>query len=115
MTDSSSQTPPNNKKPPIYAYRGPQKEYTNIFFSILENPVAEGDEWKSGEEKQIFLHSLDREIQSEAVKGKFCTYSMGSPHDLSGESVKVGNEGFGGVLGMFSEQDFKKYFIKLGK
>jgi len=121
MTDSPAPPPPNNKKPPVFAYRGPDAKYQNIFFHLLESPIKDGDEWQTGGEKMIFLHSLDREIQPEQVKNRFCEYSLGSPHDLSNESVKVsGNlddceNGFGGILGMFTVEEFQKYFVRLGK
>lgn len=121
MTDSLAPPPSNNKKPPIFAYRGPDPKYRNILFHLLESPIPEGDEWQTGGEKMVFLHSLDREIQPESVKNRFCEYSMGSAHDLTSESVKVsGNlddcdNGFGGILSMFPEEEFNKNFVRLSK
>lgn len=113
MTDSPAPPPSNNKKPPVFTYRGPDKKYQNIFFHLLESPIKDGDEWQTGGEKMIFVHFLDREIQGENVKNRFCEYSMGSANDLN--DVTVGSEGFGGVLGMFTEDEFKKNFVRLGK
>lgn len=113
MTDSPAPPPSNNKKQPIFAYRGPDPQYQNILFYLLESPIKDGEEWQTGGEKMVFLHSLDREIQPEAVKNRFCEYSLGSANDLN--DVKVGNNGFGGVLSMFSEEEFQKYFVRLGK
>lgn len=113
MTDSPAPPPSNNKKPPVFAYRGPDKKYQNIFFHLLESPIPDGEEWQTGGEKMIFVHSLDREIQGENVKIRFCEYSMGSANNL--DDVTVGSEGFGGVLGMFTEDEFKKNFVRLGK
>jgi hypothetical protein len=47
------------------------------------------------------------------VRNRFCEYSLGSPHVI--DDVTVGKEGFGGVLGMFTEEEFQKYFVRLGK
>lgn len=113
MTDSPAPPPSNNKKQPIFAYRGPDPQYQNILFHLLESPIKDGEEWQTGGEKMVFLHSLDREIQPEAVKNRFCEYSLGSANDLN--DVSVGKEGFGGVLSMFSEEEFQKYFVRLGK
>ena len=113
MTDSPAPPPSNNKKPPVFAYRGSDPKYQNVFFYLLNSDFQDGNEWQTGGEKMIFVHSLDREIQPDNVRNRFCEYSLGSAHDLN--DVKVSEEGFGGILGMFSQEQFAKNFVRLGK
>ncbi len=128
MTDSPEQNFPPNKRPK-FIYRGPNQAATNMIFELLESPDKEGEEWKNGEEKLICLNSLDRHIQPESTKDKLCDYRMGSLEDdviinayipkvdlaaKKGESGEADSIA-GGFLAMETDEDFKKYYHKIGK
>lgn len=128
MTLSSNQPAPKNKRPK-FIYRGPNQSAHNVIFELLDSPDKEGDEWKNGEEKMIYLWSLDRYVQPDNVKEKLCDYRMGALDeevivnaylpkvDLS---KKMGESGeadsiAGGFISMETDEDFKKYYHKIGK
>lgn len=112
MTASPAPNPPPNKKK-LFVYRGPQTECYNVIYELLKSPDKEGDEWKNGGEKMVYLHSIDRNIQSESVKNKFADYNLGSHDDLN--YCEVDKSGVGGYLSMETEENFKKYYKQLGK
>lgn len=128
MTNSPSQPAPKNKRPK-FIYRGPNSRAHNAIFELLESPDREGDEWKNGGEKEIYLLSLDKHYQPDSVKDKFCDYSMG---EMDGEvivnaylpkvdlSKKMGESGeadsiAGGFVCIESEENFKKYYHQIGQ
>lgn len=128
MTDSHEQKPPPNKRPK-FIYRGPNKSAENMIFELLESPVKEGDEWKNGEEKLVYLWSLDRYMQPENTKDSLCDYRMGALEDdviinayipKVDLSKKMGESGeadsvAGGFITMETEENFKKFYHKIGK
>ncbi len=128
MTSSPNQPAPKNKRPK-FIYRGPNIRAQNVIFELLESPDREGDEWKNGAEKQIYLWSLDKHYQPDSVKGNFCDYNMGSlDEDITVNAylpkvdlaAKVGESGeadsiVGGFLAMESREDFEKYYHQIGK
>jgi hypothetical protein len=128
MTDSPNQPAPKNKRPK-FIYRGPNEAAHNVIFELLSSPDREGDEWKNGEEKVVYLWSLDRYVQPDNAKEKLCYYRMGGldedvivnaylPEvDLS---KKMGESGeadsiAGGFICMETPEDFEKYYHKIGK
>ena len=112
MTDTPTpNSPPNKRK--LFVYRGPQVECHNVIYELLESPVKEGDEWKSDEQKMVYLHSIDRNIQPDSVKSKFANYNLGSHNDLN--FCEVDNNGVGGYLSMETENNFKKFYKQLGQ
>lgn len=100
-------------KKELYLYRGPQKECFGMIYEKLESPPEEKESWQSEGEKFVFLHSLDKHLQPDAVKNKFCDYDLGSLSDLS--FCKVSKNGVGGFLSMETEEDFSKFYHKIGK
>jgi hypothetical protein len=128
MTSSPNQSAPKNKRPK-FIYRGPNSRANNVIFELLESPDREGDEWKNSGEKEIYLWSLDRYVQPDNVKDKFCDYTMGNLDedvivnaylpkvDLS---KKMGESGeadsiAGGFVCIESEENFKKYYHQIGQ
>lgn len=128
MTESPNQPAPKNKRPK-FIYRGPNQSAQNVIFELLESPDREGDEWKSGEEKVVYLWSLDKHYQPDSVKDKLYDYRMGALDeeviinaylpkvDLS---KKMGESGeadsiAGGFIAMETEENFKKFYHKIGK
>lgn len=110
-TSPSPSIPPSKRK--LFVYRGPQTECHNVIYELLESPDREGDEWKNGNEKMVYLHSIDRNIQPESVKGKFANYDLGSMSDLN--YCEVDRSGVGGYISMETETNFQKYYKQLGK
>lgn len=128
MTSSPNQPSPKNKRPK-YIYRGPNLRAQNVIFELLESPDRQGDEWKNGDEKQIYLWSLEKHYQPDSVKDQFCDYSMGSLDENVAVnaylpkvdmSKKMGESGesdsiAGGFIAMETEEDFNKFYHKIGK
>lgn len=128
VTSSPNQPSPKNKRPK-FIYRGPNSRAHNVIFELLESPDKEGDEWKNGGKKEIYLCSLDKHYQPDSVKDKFCDYSMG---EMGGEVIvnaylpkvdlaaKIGESGeadsiAGGFVCIESEESFKKYYHQIGQ
>lgn len=100
-----------------------------MIFELLASPDREGDEWKNGEEKLVYLWSLDRYMQPENTKDSLCDYRMGSLEDdvivnaylpkvelssRKGESGEADSVA-GGFLSAETVEDFEKYYHKIGK
>lgn len=128
MTDSPEQKLPPNKRPK-FIYRGPNQAAHNVIFELLASPDREGDEWKNGDEKLIYLWSLDRYMQPENTKDSLCDYRMGALEDdviinayipKVDLSKKMGESGeadsiAGGYISMETEENFKKFYHRIGK
>lgn len=128
MTSSPNQSSPKNKRPK-FIYRGPNSRAQNVIFELLQSPNRDGDEWKNGGEKEIYLWSLDKHYQPDNVKNKFCDYNMGSLDENVAVnaylpkvdlSKKMGESGeadsiVGGFIAIETEENFQKYYHQIGK
>src|SRR6478736_5018430 len=96
-----------------WLYVGPEKEFNGLFYSELEAPYKEGEEWKSGDDEPlVYMMTRERHEQIESRQPALVEVNLGSLEDI--EDVTIGEEGWGGILWQGTKEDRNKHFKKLG-
>lgn len=97
-----------------WLYVGPEKQFNGLFYSELENPYKEDEDWKSGDDEYlVYMMSRERHEQTDSRQFLLPKVSFGAMSEI--DTVEVEDHPIGGLIWQGTVEDRNKHFKKLGK